>query len=126
MQSIATIGLNIAKSVVQVHGVDATGQVVIRCQQGGSRSWKLPPCLVGVEACASSHHWCRELQALGHTVRLMPPAYGKPYAKRQKDDSTNAEPICVAVTRQIMRFMPTKTVEHRSRGARGPTSPTHS
>ena len=90
MQTITTIGLDIAKSVFQVHGVDAAGQVVIRRQL--KRRYvlaffqKLPPCLVGIEACASSHHWSRELQALGHTVRLMPPAYVKPYVKRQKND----------------------------------------
>ena len=85
MQTITTIGLDIAKSVFQVHGVDAAGQVVIR-RQLKRRSvlaffQKLPSCLVGIEACASSHHWSRELQALGHTVRLMPPAYVKPYVK---------------------------------------------
>src|SRR6476620_9120203 len=83
MQTITTIGLDIAKSVFQVHGVDAGGQVIVR-RQLKRRSvlaffQKLPPCLVGIEACASSHHWSRELQALGHTVRLMPPAYVKPY-----------------------------------------------
>ena len=72
---------------------------------------KLPPCLVGIEACASSHHWSRELQALGHTVRLMPAAYVKPYVKRQKNDVTDAEAICEAVTRPNMRFVPTKTVD---------------
>jgi transposase len=88
MQAITTIGLDIAKSVFQVHGVDADGQVVIRRQL--KRRYvlaffqKLSPCLVGIEACASSHHWSRELKALGHTVRLMPPAYVKPYVKRQK------------------------------------------
>jgi transposase len=79
MQTITTIGLDIAKSVFQVHGVDATGQVVIRRQLKRrvvlAFFQKLPPCLVGIEACASSHHWSRELHALGHTVRLMPPAY---------------------------------------------------
>src|SRR5271170_5215489 len=95
MQTITTIGLDIAKSVFQVHGVDAAGQVVIRRQL--KRRYvlaffeKLSPCLVGIEACASSHHWSRELQALGHTVRLMPPAYVKPYVKRQKNDATNEE-----------------------------------
>ena len=94
MQPVTTIGLDIAKSVFQVHGVDAGGQGVIRRQL--KRRYvlaffeKLPPCLVGIEACASSHHWSRELQALGHTVRLMPPAYVKPYVKRQKNDA--AEP----------------------------------
>ena len=118
MQSISTIGLDIAKSVFQVHGVDAAGQVVLRRRL--KRRYvlvffqKLPPCLVGIEACASSHHWSRELQALGHTVRLMPPAYVKPYVKRQKNDTTDAEAICEAVTRPNMRFVPSKTVEQQS------------
>jgi transposase len=118
MQTITTIGLDIAKSVFQVHGVDAAGQVVIRRQL--NRRYvlaffqKLPPCLIGIEACASSHHWSRELQALGHTVRLMPPAYVKPYVKRQKNDATDAEAICEAVARANMRFVPTKTPEQQS------------
>jgi transposase len=118
MQTITTIGLDIAKSVFQVHGIDAAGQVVIRRQLKRrfvlSFFEKLPPCLVGIEACASSHYWSRALQALGHTVRLMPPAYVKPYVKRQKNDSTDAEAICEAVTRPNMRFVPTKTVEQQS------------
>src|ERR1700752_2707557 len=118
MQSISTIGLDIAKSVFQVHGVDAAGQVVVRRQLRRRHVLaffqKLPPCLVGIEACASSHHWSRELQALGHTVRLIPPAYVKPYVKRQKNDSTDAEAICEAVTRPNMRFVPTMTVEQQS------------
>jgi transposase len=101
MQTITTIGLDIAKSVFQVRGVDAAGQVVVRRQLRRRHVLtffqKLWPCLVGIEACASSHHWSRELQALGHTVRLMPPAYVKPYVKRQKNDSTDAEAICDAV-----------------------------
>jgi transposase len=118
MQTITTIGLDIAKSVFQVHGVDAAGEVVIR-RQLKRRSvlaffQKLPPCLVGIEACASSHYWSRELQALGHTVRLMPPAYVKPYVKRQKNDAADAEAICEAVTRANMRFVPTKTPEQQS------------
>src|SRR6478752_3427172 len=97
MQTITTIGFDIAKSIFQVHGVDASGQVIIR-RQLKRRSvlaffQKLPPCLVGIEACGSAHHWSRELQALGHTVRLMPPAYAKPYVKRQKNDATDAEAI---------------------------------
>ncbi len=118
MQTVTTIGLDIAKSVFQVHGVDAAGQVVIRRQL--KRRYilaffqKVPPCLVGIEACASSHHWSRELQALGHSVRLMPPAYVKPYVKRQKNDATDAEAICEAVSRANMRFVPTKTPEHQS------------
>jgi transposase len=118
MQAITTIGLDIAKSVFQVHGVDAEGLVVIRRQL--KRRYvlaffqKLPPCLVGIEACASSHHWSRELHALGHTVHLMPPAYVKPYVKRQKNDTTDAEAICEAVTRPTMRFVATKTPEQQS------------
>jgi transposase len=118
MQAITTIGLDIAKSVFQVHGVDAAGQAVIRRQL--KRRYvlaffqKLPPCLVGIEACASSHHWSRELKALGHTVRLMPPAYVKPYVKRQKNDAADAEAICEAVTRANMRFVETKTPEQQS------------
>ena len=118
MQTITTIGLDIAKSVFQVHCVDADGKVVLRRQL--KRRYvlaffqKLPPCLVGIEACASSHHWSRELQALGHTVRLMPPAYVKPYVKRQKNDAADAEAICEAVTRPNMRFVPTKTPEQQS------------
>ena len=118
MQTVTTIGLDIAKSVFQVHGVDGAGQVVIRRQL--KRRYvlaffqKLPSCVVGIEACASSHHWSRELQALGHTVRLMPPAYVKPYVKRQKNDMADAEAICEAVTRANMRFVPTKTPEQRS------------
>jgi transposase len=112
MQTVTTIGLDIAKSVFQVHGVDAAGQVVIRRQLKRRAVLaffqKLPPCLVGIEACASSHYWSRELQALGHTVRLMPPAYVKPYVKRQKNDATDAEAICEAVTRANMRFVPTR------------------
>ena len=118
MQAITTLGLDIAKSVFQVHGVDAAGNVIIRRQL--KRRYvlaffqKLPPCLIGIEACASSHHWSRELQALGHTVRLMPPAYVKPYVKRHKNDATDAEAICEAVTRPNMRFVATKTPEQQS------------
>jgi transposase len=118
MQTVTTIGLDIAKSVFQVHGVDAEGNVAIRRQL--KRRYvmiffqKLPPCLVGIEACASSHHWSRELRALGHTVRLMPPAYVKPYVKRHKNDATDAEAICEAVTRPNMRFVATKTEEQQS------------
>jgi len=118
MQTVTTIGLDIAKSVFQVHGVDAQGKVIVRRQL--KRRYvlaffqKLPPCLIGIEACASSHYWSRELHALGHTVRLMPPAYVKPYVKRQKNDCADAEAICEAVTRASMRFVATKTVEQQS------------
>ena len=118
MQTITTIGLDIAKSVFQVHGVDAQGNIIVRRQL--KRRYvlaffqKLPPCLIGIEACASSHHWLRELQSVGHTVRLMPPAYVKPYVKRQKNDAADAEAICEAVTRANMRFVATKTPEQQS------------
>jgi len=118
MQAVTTIGLDIAKSVFQVHGVDAAGNVIVRRQLKHRYVLpffqKLPPCLVGIEACASSHHWSRELQALGHKVRLMPPAYVKPYVKRHKNDAADAEAICEAVTRANMRFVATKTPEQQS------------
>jgi transposase len=118
MQATTTIGLDIAKSVFQVHGIDAEGNVTLRRRV--KRRYvlaffqKLPPCLVGIEACASSHYWSRELQALGHSVRLMPPAYVKPYVKRHKNDAVDAEAICEAVTRPNMRFVATKTPEQQS------------
>jgi transposase len=118
MEAVTTMGLDIAKSVFQVHGVDGHGKVVVRRQL--KRRYvlaffkKLSPCLVGIEACATSHHWSRELQALGHTVRLMPPAYVKPYLKRQKNDAADAEAICEAVVRPNMRFVETKTAEQQS------------
>jgi transposase len=118
MQAITTIGLDIAKSVFQVHGVDANGHLVMRRQLKRRHVLaffqKLPPCLIGIEACATSHYWSRQLQALGHTVRLMPPAYVKPYVKRQKNDAADAEAICEAVTRANMRFVETKTAEQQS------------
>src|ERR1700688_2295722 len=118
MEAITTIGLDIAKSVFQVHGVDAEGNVIVRRQL--KRRYvltffqRLPPCLVGIEACASSHHWARELGALGHEVRLMPPAYVKAYVKRHKNDAADAEAICEAVTRPTMRFVPIKSAEAQS------------
>ena len=118
MQAVTTIGFDIAKSVFQVHGVNAQGKVVIRQQLRRSRVLgffkKLSPCVVGIEACASSHHWSRELQALGHAVRLMPPAYVKPYVKRQKNDAADAEAISEAVQRPSMRFVPTKTADQQA------------
>ena len=117
MQTVTTIGLDIAKSLFQVHGVDANGVVVI-CRQLKRRYvlaffQKLPSCLIGIEACASSHFWARELRALGHIPRLMPPAYVKPYVKRQKNDAADAEAICEAVTRATMRFVEIKTPEQQ-------------
>ncbi len=123
---IMTIGLDLAKSVFQVHGVDAAGKTVVRKALRRAQVLtffsKLPPCLVGIEACGTSHHWARELIKLGHDVRLMPPAYVKPYVKRGKTDAADAEAICEAVTRPTMRFVPIKSPEqqaalsmHRSR-----------
>jgi transposase len=118
MSTVTTIGLDIAKSVFQVHGISATGEVLIRRQVRRGQVLKffasLPPCLVGIAACASAHHCSRELQSLGHQVKLMPPAYVKPYVKRQKNDMADAEAICEAVTRPTMRFVETKTCEQQS------------
>ena len=113
MDNVTTIGLDIAKSVFQVHGVDAVGAVVIRRKLTRGRVLgffeNLPRCLVGIEACSSSHYWARELIARGHDVRLLPAQYVKPYLKRQKNDAADAEAICEAVTRPTMRFVPVKT-----------------
>jgi transposase len=118
MGEVSTIGFDIAKSVFQVHGVDDAGAVMIRKRIGRSKVLEffahLPPCLVGIEACATAHHWGRELQALGHTVKLIPPSYVKAYLKRSKNDANDAEAICEAVTRPTMRFVPIKTKEQQS------------
>lgn len=118
--NMATIGLDIAKSVFQVHGVDAEGAVVVRRQLKRRELLqyfeKLPPALIGIEACATAHHWARQLRAIGHDVRLLPPAYVKPYVKRQKNDAADAEAICEAVSRPTMRFVPVKSEEQQSAG----------
>ena len=118
MNDITTIGLDTAKSVFQIHGIDADHQPVLRRQLKRRQVLpfftKLPPCLIGIEACSASHHWSRELINLGHTVRLIPPRYVKPYVKSQKNDATDAEAICEAVTRPSMRFVPTKTREQQA------------
>jgi transposase len=118
MSKVTTIGLDLAKSVFQIHGVDEAGQVVLRKRLRRAQALaffvKLPSCLIGMEACASAHHWARELAALGHEVRLMPPKYVKPYVKRQKNDAADAEAICEAVRRPSMRFVPVKTIEQQS------------
>lgn len=115
---ITTIGLDLAKRVFQVHGVDAAGGVVIRRALRRSQVLpfftKLAPCLVGIEACGTAHHWARELIHLGHEVRLMPPAYVKPYVKRGKTDAADAEAICEAVTRPTMRFVAVKSREQQA------------
>ncbi len=109
MNEVPTIGIDLAKSVFQVHGVDASGATVVRRQLRRSQVLpffkKQPSCLVGMEACATSHHWAREIMALGHEVKLMPPRYVKPYVKRNKNDAADAEAICEAVTRPTMRFV---------------------
>jgi transposase len=118
MGEVSTIGLDIAKLVFQVHGVDGAGAVMIRKRIGCSKVLEffadLPPCLVGIEACPTAHHWGRELQALGHTVKLMPPSYVKAYLKRSKNDANDAAAICEAVTRPTMRFVPIKTKEQQA------------
>lgn len=118
MGQVVTIGLDLAKSVFQVHGVDAAGEVVVRRQIRRAQLLQFfarqPSCLVGMEACASAHHWGRELVALGHEVKLMPAQYVKPYVKRGKNDAADAEAICEAVTRPTMRFVAIKTPEQQS------------
>jgi transposase len=126
MGQVITVGLDIAKHVFQVHGIDDQGVIVVRRKVRRSELLNffraIKPCLVGIEACATAHYWGRELSALGHQVRLMPPVYVKPYVKRQKNDMADAEAICEAVSRPTMRFVPLKTAEqqavlmlHRSR-----------
>ena len=114
---ITTIGLDLAKSVFQVHGVDDAGQVTVRRKLRRAEVLKffrtLPPCLIGMEACATAHHWAREISALGHQVRLMPPSYVKAYVRRQKNDAADAEAICEAVTRPTMRFVPIKSADRQ-------------
>src|SRR5580692_10826185 len=118
MGEVSTIGLDIAKSVFQVHGVDVEGAVVIRKRVSRAKVLEffstLPSSVVGLEACPSAHHWSRQLQALGHTVRLMPPSYVKAYLKRSKNDANDAAAICEAVTRPSMRFVPTKSEQQQS------------
>jgi transposase len=113
MRKITTIGLDLAKTVFQVHGVDASGHMVLRRQlkrrQVVPFFAKLPSCLIGMEACGTAHHWGRTLRALGHEVRLIPPAYAKAYVRRNKTDPADAEAICEAVSRPSMRFVPVKS-----------------
>jgi transposase len=118
MDEISMIGLDLAKNVFQVHGVEASGTVALRRQlrRGAVEKFfaKLPPCTVGMEACGSAHHWARVISGYGHQVRLMPPAYVKPYVKRNKNDGRDAEAICEAVGRPTMRFVPVKSVEQQA------------
>jgi transposase len=114
---VITIGLDLAKNVFQVHGVDGAGVVTVRKKLRRAEVCKffaaLPPCLVGIEACATAYHWAREIGACGHDVRLMPPSYVKAYVRRQKNDAADAEAICEAVTRPTMRFVAVKSAERQ-------------
>jgi transposase len=118
MGEVSTIGLDIAKSVFQVHGVDGDSAVLIRKRVRRATVLEffaaLPPCLVGIEACPTAHYWSRKIQALGHTVKLMPPSYVKAYLKRSKNDANDAAAICEAVTRASMRFVATKSEQQQS------------
>jgi transposase len=114
---VTTIGIDLAKTIFQIHGIDSSGAVVIRKKLRRSQVLSfleaLPPCVVGMEACATSHYWAREIGALGHEVRLMAPSYVKAYVRRQKNDAADAEAICEAVTRPTMRFVPVKSAERQ-------------
>ena len=118
MAEVSTIGLDIVKSVFQIHDVDVEGAVVIQKRVNRAKVLEffaaLPSCLVGIEACPTAHHWSRRLQALGHTVRLMPPSYVKAYLKRSKNDANDAAAICEAVMRPSMRFVATKSEQQQS------------
>src|SRR5471032_3399868 len=113
-----TIGADLAKSVIQIHGVDSHGNMVQRKQLKRNQVMefftKLEPCLIGMEACGSAHHWARKLQQLGHTVKLMAPQFVKPYVKTNKNDMADAEAICEAVARPNMRFVPLKNIEQQA------------
>ena len=115
---ITTVGVDLAKNVFQVHGIDEAGEIIVRKTLRRRQMMpffsKLEPCLIGVEACGTSHYWARELEALGHEVKLMPPKYVKPYVKRGKTDAADAEAICEAVTRPTMRFVTIKSAEQQS------------
>ena len=116
--NVTTVGMDLAKNVLQIHGVDARGKVVLRKQlrraQVAPFFANLPPCLIGMEACASAHHWGRTLERFGHTVRLMAPQFVKPYVKTNKNDEADAEAICEAVSRPNMRFVPIKSIEQQA------------
>ena len=121
MGQASTIGLDIAKRVFQVHGADATGRVVFRKRLMRAKVLEFfaaqPPCVVALEACGGAHHWAREIGALGHTARLIPPAYVKPFVKRQKNDVADAEAICEAAQRPGMRFVPVKDEAQQANAA---------
>ena len=118
LNSVTTVGLDLAKHVFQIHAVDADGRIVIatalRRRDVLSFFGSLPPCVLGLEACGSAHHWARELVKLGHDARLMPPNYVKAYVRRQKNDAADAAAICEAVTRPSMRFVPIRSVSNQA------------
>ena len=118
MEQRTSIGIDLAKNVFQIHGIDAQGEIALKrkLRRGQVLEFfaRREPCLVGMEACAGAHYWARELQKLGHEVRIMPPAYVKPYVKRGKTDAADAEAICEAVTRPTMRFVPVKSAERQA------------
>ena len=118
MEEPTTIGIDLAKNVFQLHGVDASGGAILKRKLRRGQVLEVfarrDPCLVGMEACAGAHFWARELMALGHEVRIMPPSYVKPYVKRGKTDQADAEAICEAVTRPTMRFVPVKSAERQA------------
>ena len=124
MGEVSTIGLDLAKSVFQAHGADASGAVLfrkkLRRHQVLAFFSSQPPCTVAMEACGSAHHWAREISKLGHAVRLIPPAYVKPFVKRQKNDAADAEAICEAAQRPTMRFVAPKSRAGPSRRSRVP------
>jgi transposase len=116
--TITTVGIDLAKNVFQVHGVDECGKTTLKKQlkraQVAEFFATLPPSVVGMEACGSAHHWARKLQCFGHTVKLMAPQFVKPYVKTNKNDAADAEAICEAVARPNMRFVPIKNVEQQA------------
>jgi transposase len=118
LNSVTTVGLDLAKHVFQIHAVDVDGRIVItsalRRKDVLSFFGSLPPCIIGLEACGSAHHWARELVKLGHDARLMPPNYVKAYVRRQKNDAADAAAICEAVTRPSMRFVPIRSVSNQA------------
>ena len=115
---VTTVGIDLAKNVLQIHGVDERGKTVLKKQlkrdQVASFFANLPTCLIGMEACGSAHYWARKLQSFGHTVKLMAPRFIKPYVKTNKNDVADAEAICEAVARPTMRLVPIKTAEQQS------------
>src|SRR5215831_13028168 len=130
MEQATTIGLDIAKHVFQVHGADAAGRVLFRKRITRVKLLGFlaaqAPCVVAMEACAGAHCWAREIGKLGHHVRLIAPAYVKPFIKRQKNDAADAEAICEAAQRPSMRFVPVKTEEQQANGPRSPGASAHS